>query len=363
MTRMYRDTTALALGVLLAAFLAVPAQAAPLFTGIGIVPGLAYSRALGVSADGSVVVGVSGPANGGFAVRWTETWGLELLMSGGTHQAMAASADGGVIVGETFGVGFRWTPSHLTEWLPGTSAATAVSGDGSVIVGYTGNQAFRWTEADGVTILGSRPGEETTRATGVSADGSIIVGVSGTPGGASFALSWTDPLHPDELTGLQGPSVGNQATAISADGTVIVGASVGLPVRWTPGHWMAVPLDLLPGDTTGVATAVSGDGSVIVGQSGTSPFVWTATGGTRLLHEVLTLDYGLDLTGWVLSEVTGISADGAVIVGWGINPSGQTEGWVAKLRGAPAAAVPEPAAFTLFTAGLAGAIAMRRRRA
>jgi hypothetical protein len=36
-------------------------------------------------------------------------------------------------------------------------------------------------------------------------------------------------------------------------------------------------------------------------------------------------------TGWTLAAATGVSADGTVIVGRGINPSGETEAWIAIL--------------------------------
>ena len=47
--------------------------------------------------------------------------------------------------------------------------------------------------------------------------------------------------------------------------------------------------------------------------------------------EVLTKDFGLNLAGWTLRQATGISQDGLVIVGYGINPEGRTEGWIADL--------------------------------
>jgi hypothetical protein len=47
---------------------------------------------------------------------------------------------------------------------------------------------------------------------------------------------------------------------------------------------------------------------------------------------MLTDELRLDLTGWQLSGARGISADGTVIVGFGTNPGGQTEGWIADLN-------------------------------
>jgi hypothetical protein len=75
---------------------------------------------------------------------------------------------------------------------------------------------------------------------------------------------------------------------------------------------------------------------VIVGDpeigQGDCAFIWDAPHGMRSLHEVLTNNYGLDLTGWQLSAAGGISSDGATIVGYGINPAGMTEAWIANLK-------------------------------
>ena len=49
--------------------------------------------------------------------------------------------------------------------------------------------------------------------------------------------------------------------------------------------------------------------------------------------------YGLDLSGWMLQGARDVSADGAVIVGYGINPAGEREGWVAV--------IPEPQSLAL----------------
>ena len=53
--------------------------------------------------------------------------------------------------------------------------------------------------------------------------------------------------------------------------------------------------------------------------------------GIRNLKQVLIVAGESGVEGWLLSEATGISADGAVVIGNGTNPSGHTEGWVARL--------------------------------
>jgi hypothetical protein len=57
--------------------------------------------------------------------------------------------------------------------------------------------------------------------------------------------------------------------------------------------------------------------------------MWTANGVQNI--ETLAASLGLNLTGWDLQEATGISDNGRIIVGWGFNPQGNSEGWVLSL--------------------------------
>ncbi len=113
--------------------------------------------------------------------------------------------------------------------------------------------------------------------------------------------------------------------------------------------------DLPGGDFASYASGISGNGSTIVGTSvvatGSEAFIWDATNGMRELDVVLTA-LGLDLTGWTL-RTPHISHDGLTIVGYGINPSGNEEAWIAV--------IPEPGTALLVGCGLVG-LAMKRRR-
>jgi hypothetical protein len=51
----------------------------------------------------------------------------------------------------------------------------------------------------------------------------------------------------------------------------------------------------------------------------------------QLIQNVLAAD-GIEITGWTLEEATGISADGTTIVGYGVDPNGQTQAWIAHVQ-------------------------------
>jgi hypothetical protein len=79
---------------------------------------------------------------------------------------------------------------------------------------------------------------------------------------------------------------------------------------------------------------------------GFEAFVWDPTNGMREIDEVLeALGLAGDLTGWSLNRALAVSGDGLTIVGYGTNPSGSPEGWIAV--------IPEPSSALLFVSGLA----------
>ncbi len=216
--------------------------------GIGYLGDGFQSRAFGISADGSVVVGDSWTTSTIEAFRWTGAGGmvgLGTLPGGAFAQAFDVSADGSVVVGLSFtppsiGEAFRWTSAGGMVGLgilPGAELSTAsvVSPDGSVVVGENligGRfETFRWTSSGGMVGLGVPSGFAQSTASGISGDGSIIVGTLWTDGFGSEAAVW-DATNgwrtvSDVLTAL-GVSIGSQllgATDITPDGCAILGES------------------------------------------------------------------------------------------------------------------------------------------
>jgi probable HAF family extracellular repeat protein len=345
------------------------ATANALFLPLGDLPGLdLMSAARDVSPDGSAVVGFGRSSSGNEGFRWTADGGMVGVgdLPGGAFQseAWATSGDGTIVAGDSTSASgteaFRWVEGSGIEGLgdlPGgdvLSRARGISADGSVVVGESfssiGPEPFRWTAQDGMVALGGGVGA----AYGVSADGSIIVGQSG-----SEAFRWTMATGMVGLGDLPGGSFLSAAYDISSDGTVVVGVGT-VPgqnnaeaFRWTAEEGMVGLGNLPKGDATGsVALGVSANGSVVVGNVNTdSPhaFVWYSDFGMRPLQGVLELWYGLDLTGWTLQSATDVSDDGRTIVGYGINPNGETEAFLAVV---PVAVIPEPSSGLLLAAGL-----------
>ena len=190
-----------------------------------------------------------------------------------------------------------------------------------------------------MTGLGLLDGGGFSDARDISADGAVIVGLASSTSGQE-AFRW------DSVDGMVGlgdlnvaPPYLSAAFGVSADGSVIVGfgnsASGQEAFRWEDG--VMSPLgDLDGGSFESRANGVSGDGSVVVGY-GNSPegqeaFRWD-NGCMRSLKDLLVDDYGLDLTGWTLDQALAVSADGSTMVGYGTNPDGIDEGWIATIAG------------------------------
>lgn len=375
----------------LALFAAAPAGLAgelptePFFVGMGDLPGsIAFSEACDVSADGSVVVGSSISGNGLEAYRW-EAGAMTGLgdLPGPIFQSRATgvSDDGLVVTGigknaNRVNEGFRWEGGVMDGigafTIPGSggaageSEAFGISGDGEVIVGRSNFTQGFWWQDDVLTMI-SDGFDGGTQSFAVNRDGSVV-------GYFQDHLdnrirSWR--LEDGEKLELTGGAQGalSEPRGMNGDGTVIVGRrflTAGENPDQEAYRWegdamggLVVGLGDLPGgDFTAQANAVSADGSVVVGfgfdEEGQQAFVWDEANGMRRLIDVAENDFGLDLTGWQLVEARGISDDGLTIVGDGINPESDQEGFLVHL--------PEPGATALGLTAVAAVAALGGRR-
>ncbi|MGB3541958.1 MAG: hypothetical protein WBA11_03435, partial [Rubrivirga sp.] len=335
-------------------------------------PGGQSSPAIAVSADGSVIAGGTSQPEGSRAYRWTEADGLVVLPAtpGGEYMVNVddMSPDGSLIVGRTLLadglLALMWTEAGGTQVidLPGVSTsdyyirANAAGNDGVI----SGNISAKFNGGGGpfedrsflrlpdgsFSLLELAPSGNKTSSRAVTPDGSVVVG----------AADLTQPLddfhrfHPYRWTSegadlLDGPSerLEGTATDITPDGSFIVGyhirltesgAFAGSPRLWF--RWSeesgVEDLPVLTGQDAGSGyvgalespVKVSADGSVVVGRMSSGdasrqvPAIWREGVGTENLLRVLREEYGLDVqeTFPARSDVTGISDDGTVIIGY-----------------------------------------------
>lgn len=333
------------LAAILAFTAAAPfASAQATLTDLGVLPGTEWSIPGGISGDGGTVVGV---CDGTVAFRWTSARGMEALGAlPGDEYALpwGASYDGSVITGASSAtqrgfMAFTWSEAGgmrplgtLPGWLE--SVATGISGNGTDVVGYCLRhedgfptlRAFIWSAPQGMRDLGTFPGGTYSFAVGISLDGGFVCGGSAVPpDDYSRPFRWT-PSTGISLIGVGPCGEGSSAHAISGDGSVIVGDDYCPDLttkgfRWRSGGGVdAIPP--LEGLSEALIASTNRDGSIVAGYSykndDPSPpraILWTQRGGTVDLAELLER-HGVDLTGWVLRDATGMSQDNLAVVGY-----------------------------------------------
>lgn len=333
---------------------------------------------LGMSADGSTLVGTLGGSSSSFV--WRSDIGVQRIQPLNTDyltlsQLWDVTPDGGIAVGSTDipccsrleRVAAVWTDESGWSPLPASTGfafpfrynATAISDDGRIIVGhhqphFGQDTPVMWVDGveqipDGLPI-GSTPWD-------ISADGSVIVGAyTHLVGdlGTRDAFVWSASGGFINLTTESGECC-DSAWAVSADGTVVIGTArhqgTDRAFRWSSGDglsFMAMP----EGFVATYGSDVTGDGRIIVGTGLTTAAVatiWDQEHGTRLLQDVLTNDLHIGLDGWRLTEAGAVSRDGRFVAGQAIDPHGRKLGYIADLT-----PVPAPPAVWLLGTGLVG---------
>lgn len=354
-----------------------------------------------LSADGRHCV----YAQSGFIKMW----------NGATYNLGAGSSPGGITLqngkvvttarlstGPGLYVDGTWSPlplaagSTATTWAPTCVAATdteiIVGGWRTQLVGGVSvRQIVRYKASTGTTDLIPVPPDSTDIHTymnynSVSENGIFVATqYSGTaPMPWSIAMSANNVCAGtdsglSQIPYLYGPpSEAGQAwgAGINRTGTLVVGMSeldVGLdyrPVYWDTSDWTCHALPL-PNDgslvdcTQGMAQVVSDDGKVMAGwcwQKGKYkedfqyPCIWLfKEDGSIEAHDLAAYaaSQGINVAGWNLRDVYGISADGMTLSGRGVY-GGNNTGWMISF-------IPEPCSTSALVFGLVW-LAIKKRR-
>jgi probable HAF family extracellular repeat protein len=125
---------------------------------LGDLPGNYYpsttpdlSEGLGISADGSVVVGYATDDTGVRAAFWDGAGNLHPITSGNMSSALAASANGSIVLGgRSYGPSIVWDAAHGTRSLESFLANDY--GLGPAIAGWTLEKAYGFSADDSVLI-------------------------------------------------------------------------------------------------------------------------------------------------------------------------------------------------------------------
>ena len=339
-------------------------------------PGIANA----VSGDGNYVVGRSFDGVEQQAVEWSpQTHALTNLGYFGGNPASSVawtvSADGSLVGGTSTsssspnGTAFLWTkaagPQDIGGIAPYSSEGSVVRGlnsTGSIAVGYSGIPpasgvsgassvcvAGRYTAGGGWTQLQTPAGYVDTVAYNLSSSGVVAVGAAYSSTGSN-AVIWNGTSA--KLLPTASGYTNSQAFAVNRSGSLMggycyKGATVEDACLWYSSLGYAPKIiGHLPGDTRSYVRAMSGDGTLVTGisvspSSTLTPFVWTSTGGMESLRDYLSSVGVNTYASWKLQSVSGISDDGATIVGYGVDPNGKIEPFRAVIPGRSPVSAPK----------------------
>ena len=262
--------------------------------------------ATAVSDDGTVVVGdvpVPGfPSVNNEAGRWTDAEGWVSLghlpnagMCPSLSDSYEVSADGTVVVGLSWdgcsGRGFRWTDDtgiqELQNLANGNNRASVVSADGTLIGGFAQGSFSRtpaiWDETLAGQLLDPPNGDALGEIHGMRDDGSLMLGTWLTTEPAGRATKWIDTP-----TGWQREMI--------ASGSLLPG-------------WQGIPLDIADDDTIVGFDILLGNRRAWIQPQGTGPLME--------LKAYVEAHGGTVPAGVILEVPQAISTDGRYIVGHG----------------------------------------------
>ncbi len=303
--------------------------------------------------------------------------GLASSVQAATFQALdflpdLVSGDGRVVAGESQ----RWSVSQGVLGSVGIDGPLVeINFDGSRIVGQAeistpffpgfAIEAFVWDELDGIRASNLAASGVSVYPTGMSPDGRFISGYTLESANTAPVVWDYEDVAREFFVGLPMSDGRTIANDVSNTG-IVVGACCGdnenHAFRWDAANGGELLSEPLGDSVRSRALMVSGDGQVITGwvedAAGRRSAQWNQLGqletpieAAESPLEILTRMLGLEIAGWTLTA-RDVSADGLTIVGVGIDPLGQTRGFIGV--------IPEPSVALLMGLGLAGLSALLR---
>lgn len=334
----------------------VPAGTSVLLLGIGDLQGGPIASEINaLSGDGTTAVGWSRSAEGNEAIRWSagqlESLG-DFPDNGVNSIALAVSGDGSVVIGQgsssyiwgsqkyNNNPAFIWRRSTGIQFA-GTGiyrdgAGTCISEDGTVYgVSCSGGG---WLSSNG---FGNQWENNWGSMTCLSRDGSVCFGAMRQPltqcppgncGGATFSAN---RIYRDKLTGhtTWGGFVSETAVRLcSSDGLSGV-------FRFADGVylWSAASLTLLHRTGSFEPYAANSDLSELYGSAPidgvNQAAVWTNRDGVVKLSDFISQKFGVEVqtSGRTLTACRGLSRNGLIIAGSGLDTNHNQEGWILRI--------------------------------
>jgi uncharacterized membrane protein len=320
----------------------------PLAMAPNVIMARTLTKAVGLSPEGTIAVGEH--LNQAAVESGRNVLSLGALPGVSYSQATGVAANGDAVTGWTDLGSFYWTPAAgmiALGSLPGYqySRANDISENGDAVVGYCTNpgsygsyEAFLWSPISGMQSLGFLPGHTLSFGTAVSGSGLVATGYSTGPGMLATAFRW-ESGQLQSLGTLPGYTQ-SSSLGISRHGDYIVGHVTGpgvpsLAFLWNKSSGMK-GIAPFPGlsDTYLRDVSESGERSVGLGSfkgSSTAILYNNQSNQTVILQDLLFSKGITSVRGWQLEEATAISDDGTTIVGFGRNARGKQLYWQVTL--------------------------------
>ena len=301
------------------------------------------------------------------AVQWDTTGGMPGLVSNpgnsfgagswGTTTNIGGSVVAGALYGDLDGNGVsrhaaRWLDGGLAELMPvpqGTRSSEVweTSESGDIACGAISEQGMpsdqpKMKPASSKGIVWSG-GDYTVVDATVAGPDATDLALTGLTGDGSFATATISSTRSNSKGGLYAIDTG--------DFTLLDGGDIN-------GDGQINILD----DHDSAVYALSNDAALIGGSvtlmgGDETAMLWLGQPGSGVYEAIDLMSYlsaagEIGHSGWHLSAVTGVSSDGSMVAGWGIDPLGRTAGW--------SVSIPTPGSLALLS--LAGLLGARRTR-